>query len=80
MGDEYYFVWCEKMERCQWENERQMQTLLRQTERLRKENEELWAQMPIMGLSQNRHTQSWQTTSQQTIEASFIGGHKILLQ
>ena len=68
------------MERHQQENKRQMQTLLHQTERLRKENEELWAQMSIMGLSQNRHTQSWQTTSQRTIESSFIGGHKILLQ
>ena len=68
------------MERHQQENKRQMQTLLHQTERLRKENEELWAQMSIMGLSQNRHTQSGQTTSQRTIESSFIGGHKILLQ
>ena len=58
MGDEYYFVWCEKMERCQWENERQMQTLLRQMKRLREENKELQTQMSTVGPSQ-----SWQTAS-----------------
>ncbi|KAL6343153.1 hypothetical protein AAG906_020942 [Vitis piasezkii] len=33
MGEKDYFVWCEMMERRQRENERWMQTLLRQTER-----------------------------------------------
>ena len=72
MGDEYYFVWCEKMERCQWENERQMQTLLLQMKRLREENEELQTQMSTVGPSQSRHTQSWQTASRWTVEVSFL--------
>ena len=33
-----------------------MQTLLRQTERLREENEELRAQISIVGPSQSQHT------------------------
>ena len=33
-----------------------MQTLLRQTERLREENEELWAQISTVGPSQSQHT------------------------
>ena len=56
MGDEDYFVWHERTKRCQRENEQQMQTLLRQTERLREENEELRAQISIVGPSQSQHT------------------------
>ena len=49
-----------------------MQTLLHQTKQLRKENEELQAQMLTVGHFQSRHTQSRQTTLRQTIEESFL--------
>ena len=58
MGDEDYFVWHERMERRRHENERRMQALLYQMKQLRKENEELQAQMSIVGPSQSWHTQS----------------------
>ena len=62
------------MERRRQENERWMQALLHQMKRLRKENEELQAQMSTVGPSQSWHTQSRQTASRQTIEASFPEG------
>ena len=37
-GDEGYFEWLNSMERRQRENERQMQILLQETKKLRKEN------------------------------------------
>ena len=54
------------MEIHQQENDQQMQTMLRQTKRLRKENEELMAQMLVASSSQSWHTQSQQTTSRRT--------------
>ncbi|RVW43433.1 hypothetical protein CK203_070330 [Vitis vinifera] len=45
MGGEDYFMWREKMERCQRENDRQMWTLFRQMKQLKEENEELQTQM-----------------------------------
>ncbi|RVW84893.1 hypothetical protein CK203_039518 [Vitis vinifera] len=71
MGGEDYFSWCEMMERCQQENDRHIQSLLRQTKRLKQENEELRAQMLALGLSQSWHPQSQQTALRQTDETSF---------
>ena len=51
------------MEIRQQENDRQMRTMLCQTKQLRKENEELMAQMLAASSSQSWHTQSQQTTS-----------------
>ena len=69
MGEEDYFLWCEMMERRQQENERWMQTLLRQMERWREENEELRAQISTVGPSQ-----SPKKTLRRTVEASFLKG------
>ncbi|RVX04325.1 hypothetical protein CK203_018514 [Vitis vinifera] len=49
MGGEDYFMWREKMERCQRENDRQMWTLFRQMKQLKEENEELQTQMSSSG-------------------------------
>ena len=73
MGDEDYFVWHERMERRPQENERRMQALLYQMKRQRKKNEELQAQMSIVGPSQSWHTQSRKIASRKTIEASSPG-------
>ena len=72
MSDEDYFTWREMMERCQRENDRQMQSLLYQMKRLKQENEELQAQMSASGPSQSRHPQSQQTTSRRIDEAYFL--------
>ena len=53
MGSEGYFDWCESMERRQRENDRYMQSLIRQTRRLKEENQELRAQMSSTGPSQS---------------------------
>lgn len=65
IGGEDYLVCHERMEICQQENDRQMQTMLRQTKQLRKENENLMAQMLAACSSQSWQTQSQQTTSRQ---------------
>ena len=51
MGSEGYFAWHKSMERRQRESDQQMQSLLRQTRRLKEENEELCAQMSSAGPS-----------------------------
>ena len=60
------------MERRQRENDRQMQSLIRQTRRLKEENEELCAQMSSAGPSQSRQPRSQQITLKCTNEASFL--------
>ena len=77
MGDEDYFVWCERVKRCQQENEWRMQTLLRQMEWLRETNEKLWVPMSIVGPFQSQHTQSRQTALRRSVEASFLEGTKL---
>ncbi|RVX00879.1 hypothetical protein CK203_026435 [Vitis vinifera] len=55
VGGEDYFVWSERMERCQQENDWQMQSLHRQMKRLKQANEELLAQMSTSGPFQSQH-------------------------
>lgn len=50
MGSEGYFDWRKSMERHQRENERQVQTLLQETRRLREENDVLRIQVSLLGL------------------------------
>ena len=61
MGSEGYFNKWENMERCQQESERQVWSLLRETRRLKKENDVLRAQVSSSGPSH-----SWQPKSQWT--------------
>ena len=70
MGGEDYFSWCERMARRQQENDRHIQSLFRQTKRLKQENEELRAQIAL-GFSQSWHPQSQQIALRQTDETSF---------
>ena len=71
MNGEGYFAWCESMERCQRESDQQMQSLLRQTRRLKEENEELCTQMSSTGPSQSWQQQTQRTTSRHIDETSF---------
>ena len=70
MGDEGYFDWRERMERRQWENERQVQALLQETRRLREENEVLQIQASSSGLPRGQQS-SQQTNSKQNEEATY---------
>ena len=47
-GKEGYFEWRDNMERQQRENERQVQTLLQETRRLREENDVLRIQVSML--------------------------------
>ena len=58
MGSESYFDWHESMKRHQRESDRQIQSLLHRTRRLKEKNEELHAQMSLAGLSQSQQPQS----------------------
>ena len=71
VDSEYYFVYLENMERCQRESDRNMQSLIRQTRRLKEENEELHAQMSSTSLSQSQQPQSQRMASRQTDETFF---------
>ena len=71
MGNEDYFNWCESMERCQRESERQMQALLHKTRRLREENEVLRIQVSSSGPLHSRQPRSQRTNSRQNEEAMY---------
>ncbi|KAL6323310.1 hypothetical protein AAG906_029317 [Vitis piasezkii] len=71
MGNEDYFNWCESMERCQHESERQMQALLHETRRLREENEVLLIQVSSSGPSRSRRPRSQRSNSRQNEEAMY---------
>ena len=45
IGSEDNFFWCESIEKHQRENDRQMQSLISQTKRLKEENKELQASL-----------------------------------
>ena len=60
MGSEDYFDWCENMER-----------LLRETRRLREENNMLRIQVSSSGLSRSRQLKSQRTNSKQNEDVSF---------
>ena len=71
MGNEDYFNWCESMERCQRESERQMQALLHKTRRLREENEVLLIQVSSSGPPRSQQPRSQRTNSRQNEEAMY---------
>lgn len=76
MGSESYFNWHESMKRYERESDRQIQSLLHQTRWLKKENEEVRAQMSLVGLSKSQQPQTQRTTSRWTNKASFPGNVK----
>ena len=76
MGSESYFNWHESVKRYERESDRQIQSLLHQTRWLKKENEELCAQMSLAGLSKSQQPQTQRTTSRRTDKASFLGNVK----
>ena len=73
MGSEGYFDWRKSMERHQRENERQVQTLLQETRRLREENDVLRIQVSLLGLPWSRQLRSQRTDSRQNEEATYPG-------
>ena len=73
MGSKGYFAWRESIERRQRENDQHMQSLLRQTRRLKEKNEELHVQMSSAGSSQSQKPQSQWIVSRRTDKTSFPG-------
>ncbi|KAJ9682518.1 hypothetical protein PVL29_018437 [Vitis rotundifolia] len=71
IGSEGYFDWRKNTERCQQESERQVQALLRETRRLREENDVLCIQVSSSGPSRSRQPKSQRTNSKQKEEVSY---------
>ena len=71
MGSDDYFDWRERMERRQWESERQVQSLLCEIRRLKEENDEFSAQVLSSGLSHNWQQKGQRATLRQNDEVSF---------
>lgn len=78
MGDEGYFDWRENMERPQRESEWQVQALLQETRRLRKENEVLQFQASSSGPPHSQQPRSRWTNSSQNEEAWYPGNAESL--
>ena len=73
MGDEGYFGWRESMERRQEESEWQVQALLQETRRLRKENDVLRIQVSSSGPPRDQRLRGQGTNSRHNQEATYPG-------
>ena len=73
MGDEGYFDWRESMERRQEESEWQLQALLQETRRLRKENDVLRIQVSSSGPPCDQWLRGQGTNSRHNQEATYPG-------
>ena len=63
IGSEDNYFWCESMEKLQRENDRQMQSLISQTSRLKEENEELRAPLNAGNTETSAYPQDVLTSS-----------------
>ena len=70
-GDEGYFEWRETMGKRQLESERQMQALLRETRRLREENNVLWIQVSSSGPPHDQRSRGQEANSRLNPEAVY---------
>ncbi|KAJ9707303.1 hypothetical protein PVL29_002334 [Vitis rotundifolia] len=71
MGSEGYFDWRENMERRLHKSERQVQSLLHETRRLREKNNMLRIQVSSSSPSHSQQPKSQRTNSKQNEEVSF---------